>query len=41
MDLTWIWEGFGEGLGSLVGNFSRFFLRFFGIFDDFAQNIDF
>ena len=41
MDLKWIWEGFGEGLGSLVGNFSLFFWCFFGVLDDFAQNIDF
>ena len=41
MDLKWIWEGFGEGFGGLVGNFSRLFSNILRHFNDFDEKLDF
>ena len=40
-DFKWIWEGFGEGLGGHVGNFSRCFCDFWGIFHDLVKKSNF
>ena len=40
-DFNGIWEGFGEGLGGLVGNFSRLFCDFLGIFSDLVNKSKF
>ena len=39
MDFNGIWAGFGEGLGGLVGNFSRLFCDFLITFSDLVKKI--
>ena len=41
MDFKWIWEGVGEGLGSLVGNFSRLFSYILRHFSDLDKKLYF
>ena len=40
-DFRWIWEGFGEGFGGLVGNFSRLFSNILRHVNDFGEKLDF
>ena len=40
-DFEWIWEGFGEGLGGLVGNFLRLFSNIIRHVNDFDEKLDF
>ena len=41
MDFNGIWAGFGEGLGGLVGNFSRLFYDFLVTFSDLVKKSKF